>query len=113
MLPQFLLLRIMVQSDKWRELFRCSFHELAEVGSVDRRQDLHVDQLPMVCTPYCVLVHLNHLGTGGEEGGKEKKGKNKQHTHKHTPTDNPTHVYPSSVFQDSECLNVSSQLVLL
>ena len=83
----------MVQSDEWRELFRCSFHQLAEVGSVDRRQDLYVDQLPMVCTPYCVLVHLNHLGTGGEEGRKSLKGErrrreriNSTHTHTHIHT---------------------------
>ena len=107
-LPQFLFLWIMVQCDEWSELFRCSFHQLAEVGSVDRRQDLHVDQLPLVFTPYCVLVYLNHLGNwrGGRaeelKGGKEKKEKNKQHTH--TPLQTTPHMYIPAL--SSEIQNV-------
>lgn len=90
-------------------LFRSSFCQPAEMSSVDRSHDLHLDQLPMVPTPYHASVHLSHLGPGGGGGRERMEGKNKQYRHIQPP-----HLYtmPCLLRFRFHCLKVASQLAV-
>lgn len=71
----------MVQSDEWRELFRCSFHQLAGGGFVDRRQDLSCGSAahglhPLLCFSASESPRNWRGGRVKElKGGKGEEGK--------------------------------------